>query len=131
MTQGLLDDSSGQMSSNSASRARRAVETSPGRKTTSGRYKLHLSVRDGSERWELHGTMVAMDEPMHNLVGGPLSAGTVTGTCSDASLVLLIQWHEKGTSTSATAVVERCTGCTVIHAAFGHRLDGQFCPGDR
>eukprot|EP01043_Picozoa_sp_COSAG02_P024240 COSAG02_NODE_1320_length_13269_cov_11.420058_2_plen_101_part_00 len=99
----------------------------------SGRYKLNLSVREGSERWELHGTMLAVDEAMHDLVtnGGPLSAGTVTGTCSDASLVLLIQWHERGTPTSTAEVVQRCTGCTLIHAAFGHRLDGQFCPGDR
>ena len=112
--------------------------SAPGRKTTSRHYQLTLDTSTGAERCELSGSIVAIDEDA-NGEGGLLSLGTVTGTCSDSSLVLLVQWQEAKASTNtdpddaaaAGKLSASLTGCTLLHAVYGHRLEKQFCVGDR
>lgn len=111
---------------------------SPGRKTSSRHYQLSFETHNGPERCELSGSMVAVDKHTHD-EGGALTVGSVVGTCSDSSLVLLVQWQDS--SALATTGSEETsgagwsssnlTGCTLLHCVYGHRLEGQFCIGDR
>jgi hypothetical protein len=124
----------GLLTSSTTSGRKLAVGSSPGRKTASRHYQLSLKTQDGRERCELSGTMIAVGEDT-GIEGGAMTVGTVTGTCSDSSLVLLVQWQEPNTNSDDARTIEQSapslTGCTLLHAVYGHRRDGQFCTGDR
>eukprot|EP01043_Picozoa_sp_COSAG02_P039088 COSAG02_NODE_3061_length_7449_cov_5.258367_2_plen_326_part_00 len=128
----------GLLSSSTDSDRKIAVGSAPGRKTASRHYQLSLTTRDGIERCELSGTMIAVGEET-GIDDGALTVGTVTGTCSDSSLVLLVQWQESKTATGTSpddarpmeGAAPSLAGCTLLHAVYGHRLDGHFCTGDR
>eukprot|EP01043_Picozoa_sp_COSAG02_P059608 COSAG02_NODE_7629_length_2926_cov_1.765830_2_plen_325_part_01 len=114
-----------------------SVGSSPGRKTTSRQYVLTLNTRTGPDYCGLVGSIAAADKDSNP---DGLTFGTVTGTYSDSSLALLIQWRRNPSGAEVTspdaaapaeAAVSTLAGCTMLHAVYGHRPDSQFCIGDR